>query len=564
MYLYVKDHWTQLHEELLKEQHRCGTVKVLERYCMSDQKNESGKDDSLHDWIVVKQPKLWQLKNEQIAEKKKPIGSKKSNGETEKNERTIAGMSRNIENQCKSVGTVEKNEVAKHRVLVSAKCMEKILQKEEVAYLAVFMPSSNQQVGQTTRTKLQQMKEKGPVRKAPPIKETRAKLCKDAPAAVRDQLQQLLHEYEDLFTAQLPKRRSPKRAVEFEINMEEGSTPPNRPSYRLKPKEHEELQAQIDDLLAQGHIRPSSSPYGALVLFVLKKDGRWRMCIDYRALNWQTVKDRYPLPRIDDLLDRLGKARHFTMLDLASGYHQIAVRESDIPKTAFRTQRGQFEFVVMPFGLTNAPSTFQRMMNQIFKEEMDRFVLVYLDDILVYSKTLQEHIHHIRETLDRLRKARLYARLHKCEFFQKRVEHLGYDVSAEGICPSKSKVKAVVEWPWPQSVRDVRAFLGLASFYRRFIKQFSLKARPLTDLTKDKILWQWGGKEEYSFNSLKRSLVIAPVLKIPDFDLPFVLTTDASLVSVGAILQQDFGQGLQPVAYESKKAEPSGDQVLGI
>ena len=152
---------------------------------------------------------------------------------------------------------------------------------------------------------------------------------------------------------------------------------------------------------AQGHIRPSTSPYGAPVLFVPKKDGRWRMCVDYRALNRQTVRDRYPLPRIDDLLDRLGKARHFTTLDLASGYHQIAVRDQDIPKTAFRTQRGQFEFVVMPFGVTNAPSTFQRLMNSLFKEDLDKFVLVYLDDILVFSTTLEEHIEHIRKTLDR-------------------------------------------------------------------------------------------------------------------------------------------------------------------
>ena len=382
-------------------------------------------------------------------------------------------------------------------------------------------------------------------------------MCREAPAAIRAQLQDLLKEYEDLFPAQLPKGRPPKRAVEFEINTEEGSTPPSRPPYRLSPKEHEELQAQIDDLLAQGHIRPSSSPYGAPVLFVPKKDGRWRMCVDYRALNRQTVRDRYPLPRIDDLLDRLGKAKHFTTLDLASGYHQIAVKEEDIPKTAFRTQRGQFEFVVMPFGVTNAPSTFQRMMNSLFKEEMDKFVLVYLDDILVFSATLQEHIEHIKKTLDRLREAKLYARLHKCAFFQQQVEYLGYDVSAAGICPSASKVKAVVEWPRPQSVRDIRAFLGLASFYRRFIKQFSLKARPLTDLTREKNDWQWNESQENAFNSLKQSLVLAPVLRIPDFDLPFVVTTDASLVSVGGILEQDFGQGLQPVAYESRKLNPA-------
>ena len=374
---------------------------------------------------------------------------------------------------------------------------------------------------------------------------------------VRTQLQGLLKDYEDIFPDNLPKGRPPKRQVEFEIKTEEGAVPPNKPPYRLSPKEHEELQAQIDDLLAQGHIRPSSSPYGAPVLFVPKKDGRWRMCVDYRALNKQTVRDRYPLPRIDDLLDRLGKAKYFTTLDLASGYHQIAVKEEDIPKTAFRTQRGQFEFVVMPFGVTNAPSTFQRMMNSLFKEELDDFVLVYLDDILVFSSTLEEHIAHIQKTLDRLRRAKLYARLHKCSFFQRRVEYLGYDVSADGIQPSASKVKAVVEWPRPQGVRDVRGFLGLASFYRRFIKHFSTKAKPLTDLTRESKMWQWTTVEENAFNSLKQSLVVAPVLHSPDFDLQFVVTTDASLVAVGAILEQDFGQGLQPVAYESRKLNPA-------
>ena len=233
------------------------------------------------------------------------------------------------------------------------------------------------------------------------------------------------------------------------------------------------------------------------------------------------------------------------------------MKEEDIPKTAFRTQRGHFEFVVMPFGVTNAPSTFQRMMNSLFKEDLDDFVLVYLDDILVFSTTLEEHIRHIRKALEKLRTAKLYARLHKCAFFQRRVEYLGFDVSADGIQPSPEKVKAIVEWPQPQSVRDVRSFLGLASFYRRFIKQFSRKARPLTDLTRDNVMWQWNEREQNAFNELKRSLVVAPVLKIPDFDLPFVVTTDASLVSVGAILEQDFGQGLQPVAYESRKLNPA-------
>ena len=190
------------------------------------------------------------------------------------------------------------------------------------------------------------------------------------------------------------------------------------------------------------------------------------MCIDYRALNKQTIGDRYPLPRIDDFLDRLGRAKHFSTLDLASGYHQIAVKKAYIPKTAFRTQRGHFEFLVMPFGVTNALATFQRMMNHIFKEELDTFVLVYLDDILVFSRTLEEHISHLRTALKKLRDAKLFARLHKCSFFQEKVEYLGFDVLEKGVQPSPEHVRTVVEWPQPLSVKDIPSFLGLASFYR--------------------------------------------------------------------------------------------------
>ena len=215
------------------------------------------------------------------------------------------------------------------------------------------------------------------------------------------------------------------------------------------------------------------------------------MCIDYRALNKQTIKDCYPLPRIDDLLERLGKAKYFSTIDLASSYHQIAMKEDDILKTAFHTHRGHFEFVVMPFGVSNAPATFQRLMNKVFAKELDAFILVYLDDILVFSQTKEEHLEHIRTALGRLRDAKIYARLHKCEFYKDKVEYLGFDVSACGVQPSPNKVRAVVEWPKPSSVKDVRSFLGLASFYTRFIKNFSLKARPLTELTRDDATWRW-------------------------------------------------------------------------
>ena len=436
MHIWVNRRWDYINGVLLDNEQSAGTVRAIAVYDVSDE------DMKKSDWVIVKQPKLW-LSNTDRKERKEKIACIDTVHLT--NDETAEDITANVQ-------LTKKQGCEQSRQFISSKRMQKLLKRGEPMYLALVRPTNGSKQGMTQKVKFQMMKEKGAVRKAPPIAETRRHMCKEAPGEIRQELQGLLEEYADLFPEQLPKGKPPKRTVEFEIKMEEGSTPPNRPPYCLSPKEHEELQAQIDDLLAQGHIRPSNSPYGAPVLFVPKKDGRWRMCVDYRALNKQTIRDRYPLPRIDDLLDRLGQARHFTTLDLASGYHQIAVKEEDIPKTAFRTQRGQFEFVVMPFGTMNAPSTFQRLMNSIFREELDNFVLVYLDDILVYSKTLKDHIQHIRRALEKLREARLYARLHKCAFFQTRVEYLGFDVSQRGIQPSPEKVRTIVEWPQPKSV----------------------------------------------------------------------------------------------------------------
>ena len=266
---------------------------------------------------------------------------------------------------------------------------------------------------------------------------------------------------------------------------------PSRPPYRLGPAEQDEMEEQVKDLLAQGFIRPSASPYGAPILFVPKKDGRWRMCIDYRALNKQTVKDQFPLPRIDSLLERLGQATVFTKLDLASGYHQIAMEETSIQKTAFRTNFGHFEFLVMPFGLCNAPGTFQRLMNKVFADNLGKFIAVYLDNILIFSRDLEEHWKHLRWALDRLREAKLYGRLHKCEFLKDQVEYLGFEVSPRGIQASPGKVRAIIDWPRPKGVHDVRSFLGLASYYRRFVRGFSELARPLMALTRAGVDWEW-------------------------------------------------------------------------
>ena len=442
------------------------------------------------------------------------------------------------------------------RMILKPRSFNKLAKQGETIFLAVVRNCAVERA-LTGRELKEKMKKEGPKKRFLTVEEQEEEALYKVPQQHREQLKSIIDEFKDVFPEKLPAGRPPKRSVEFEINLEEGAKPPSRPPYRLGPAEQDEMEIQIKDLLAQGFIRPSASPFGAPVLFAPKKDGRWRMCFDYRALNKQTIKDRYPLPRIDELMERLGKARVFTKLDLASGYHQIAIKEADIHKTAFRTNRGQYEFIVMPFGVTNAPSTFQRLMNKIFGNEINQFILVYLDDILVFSRLIEEHWQHLRIALQRLREAKLYGRIHKCDFLQSRTEYLGFDITDEGIKTSPGKVQTIVDWPQPENVKDVRSFLGLASYYRRFVRGFSAIAKPLSDLTKERLPWQWGEAQERAFQQLKVALMTAPILALPDFEKPFVVTTDASVIAVGGILQQDLGHGLQPIAYASKKLTPT-------
>ena len=379
-----------------------------------------------------------------------------------------------------------------------------------------------------------------------------------------DSLKPILEEFKDVvspdpdFTPPYP----PKRNVDHEIRLEPDAAIPNRGLYRMSPEELTELRRQLDQLLEMGLIRPSTSPYGSPVLFVKKKDGSLRLCVDYRALNKVTIKNRYPLPRVDDLLDRLHGASMFSKIDLVSGYFQVRIAEDDIPKTAFRTRYGHYEFTVMPFGLCNAPATFQRMMNDVLRPYLDRFVICMLDDILIYSNSPEEHAEHLRLVLALLRQHKLYAKSTKCEFGVPRLEFLGHVVSGEGISTCPKKIKAVEDWPAPRTTTDLRSFLGLANYYRRFVKNYSKIAAPLTALLSAGTpkVWlptTWTDDHTAAFQALKDALVSAPVLQAPDFSKPFTVKTDASDYAIGAVLSQGGGRDDRPVAFDSKKLSPA-------
>ena len=262
---------------------------------------------------------------------------------------------------------------------------------------------------------------------------------------------QVVREFPDVFPddiAGLP----PEREVEFTIDLISGTEPVSIPSYRMAPAELRELKAQLEELLSKGFIRPSISPWGAPVLFVKKKDGSLRLCIDYRQLNRVTIRNQYPLPRIDELFYQLQGSQVYSKIDLRSGYHQLRVQESDVPKTAFRTRYGHYEFLVMPFGLTNAPAAFMDLMNRVFQPYLDRFVIIFIDDILVYSGSSEEHSEHLKIVLQTLRERQLYAKLSKCQFWLDQVAFLGHVISAEGVSVDPQKIEAVVNWKPPKNV----------------------------------------------------------------------------------------------------------------
>ncbi|KAJ1039284.1 hypothetical protein NDA10_003680 [Ustilago hordei] len=346
--------------------------------------------------------------------------------------------------------------------------------------------------------------------------------------------------------------------TEHDLHLEliEGGKPPQGPLYLKGPKEMSELRRYLDENLEKGFIRPSKSPARSPVLFVPKKDGGLRLCVDYRGLNEITVKNRAPLPLIEEQLFLLRKARIYTKLDLRAAYNLIRIAKGDEWKTAFGTQLGLYEYLVMPFGLANAPAHFQSFINDIFRDIIGVYVVVYLDDFLIFSDTEEVHVKHVTEVLTRLRSNRLFAKLSKCEFHTKTVEFLGYIIKPTGIEMDPEKVRTVKEWPMPESIHDIQRFLGFANFYRRFIAHFARIAKPLTALVKPIERFkkfELPEEAQQAFHKLIQAFTSAGVLQHFDYHLPTRLETDASDFAIAGVLKQEHEGRWHPVAFYSRK-----------
>ena len=349
----------------------------------------------------------------------------------------------------------------------------------------------------------------------------------------------------------------PSRQCDHEIKVEEISRPPSRPPFQMSAPEMDELQRQLQDLISHGFIEPSNSPYGAPVFFNKKSDGSLRLVCDWRALNNITTKVQACLPNIEDLFDCVRGAKYFSKLDLKSGYHQVRIKEEDVPKTAINTPFGQFQFRFMGFGLTNAPATFMSLMNEVLRPFLRRCVIVFLDDILVFSKSWSEHLHHLNQVLQALEKERFFCNRKKCQFGLSQVRFLRHIATGYSLSPDPEKLEAVANWPIPKSVTDVRRFLGFTNFCRRFIQGYPSVSRPLEVLTGKNAVFSWNTEHQEAFEKLRNALLTAPVLQIADTSRPFRVVSAASDNAIGGVLlQQDDDGEWHPVAYSSRRLRP--------
>jgi hypothetical protein len=369
-------------------------------------------------------------------------------------------------------------------------------------------------------------------------------------------LQALLSEYGDIF-AQSSSDLGRSQVATHRIDTGDHS-PVNVPPYRLSPANRDEIERQIHSMMQSGVVRPSRSPWASPVVLVDKPDGSKRFCVDYRKVNACTKKDRYPIPRVDDSLDILSGKQYFTTLDLMSGYWQIPLAEDDIEKTAFITPVGLFEFTTMPFGLCNAPSSFQRAMDSVLAGLKWRSCIVYLDDILVFSDDFESHLQDLAAVFQRIRDSRLKLKPSKCKFAEQELRYLGYLVTPTGLRVDPAKVQAVTALSVPANKSQLRSFLGLTSYYRRFVPAYAAIAEPLTRLLRDQAPFQWTVDQQCSFDHLKQQPTSAPILIHPDWKKPFLLQTDASDFAVAAVLAQIGDDGLEHVvSYASRQLTPS-------
>ena len=387
---------------------------------------------------------------------------------------------------------------------------------------------------------------------------TGGELPKGERADAAERTARIVKEFSDVFPEKLPHIDHISAPVNggVQIKVAEGTQPQGRYGPRMTPADTETAGVMVKELLELGFIRDSVSDWGAPMFLVDKPDGGKRMVIDYRALNSSTIRNRYPLPRVDELFDLLSGARYFSKIDLRTGYWQIRMAPESISKTAFTSRHGHFEWLVLPMGLTNAPAEFMKMMEDTFREQLNKSVLVFLDDILVFSRTLEEHEQHLRAALQQLRAKKLYGKLSKCSFFRSEVEFLGHHIGRAGVRMVEDKVTAV------------ERFIGLAGFYRKFIKDFSSISAPLTELcgtrkkgqgtrAPPKKTFRWEAEQQRAFDELKRAVVSAPCLALPDMARDFIVHTDSSGYATGAVLMQKFEEGLRPIAFLSKKMRPA-------
>jgi len=352
-------------------------------------------------------------------------------------------------------------------------------------------------------------------------------------------LDPLIKDFQNVFQ-EPPKGLPPLRGIGHQIDFIPGASLPNRPAYRTNPIEAKEIQQQVGELIiAKGWVQDSMSPCFMPVILVPKKDKSWRMCTNYRAINNITIKCKHHIPGLDDLLYELHGSQVFTKIDLKSGYNQIQIKLGDEWKTVFKTKFGLYEWLVMPFGLTNAPSTFMRLMHLVLRPFIGKFVVVYFDDIVIYNLNIEDHKVHVRQVLETLRKDELYANPEKCVFAIDHIEFLGFVVSSKGVHVDEQKVAVIRNWPTPTNISEIRSFHRLASFYRRFVKDFSTIVTPLNEIVKKDVVFKWGQEQANAFETLKDKLTKSLILTLPNFAKTFEIECDASNIGIGGILLQE-------------------------